>query len=71
MLQRPCSYEPMDNTAVDALFIVPGIIKSYSYRLVPYILAENPDIDTNSAICSEQLMSGQQVGNIYIMIFPL
>ena len=29
------------------LFIVPGIIKSYSYRLVPYILAENPDIDTN------------------------
>ena len=43
------------------LFIVPGIIKSYSYRLVPYILAENPDIDTNEALRrSEQLMSGNK-----------
>ena len=43
------------------LFIVPGIIKSYSYRLVPYILAENPDIDTNEALMrSEQLMRGNK-----------
>lgn len=43
------------------LFIVPGIIKSYSYRLVPYILAENPDIDTNEALRrSEQLMRGNK-----------
>lgn len=26
------------------LFIIPGIVKSYSYALVPYILAENPNI---------------------------
>ncbi|MBQ7959477.1 MAG: hypothetical protein IJ330_07220, partial [Oscillospiraceae bacterium] len=26
------------------LFVVPGIIKSYEYFLVPYILAENPSI---------------------------
>nr|WP_314630592.1 DUF975 family protein [uncultured Mogibacterium sp.] len=43
------------------LFIIPGIIKSYSYRLVPYILAENPDIDTNEALMrSEQLMRGNK-----------
>ena len=43
------------------LFIVPGIIKSYSYRLVPYILAENPDIDTNEALMrSEQIMRGNK-----------
>ena len=43
------------------LFIVPGIIKSYSYRLVPYILAENPDIDTNEVLRrSEQLMRGNK-----------
>ncbi len=43
------------------LFIVPGIIKYYSYRLVPYILAENPDIDTNEALMrSEQLMRGNK-----------
>ena len=26
------------------LFIIPGIIKGYEYRMIPYILAENPDI---------------------------
>ena len=43
------------------LFYIPGIIKAYSYRLVPYILAENPDIDTNEALMrSEQLMRGNK-----------
>ncbi|MCX7710255.1 MAG: DUF975 family protein [Clostridia bacterium] len=27
------------------LLIIPGIIKSYAYRMVPYILADNPNID--------------------------
>lgn len=31
------------------LFIVPGIIKSYEYRMVPYLLAENPDISAQEA----------------------
>ena len=26
------------------LFIIPGIVKMYAYSLVPYILAENPEI---------------------------
>lgn len=43
------------------LLVIPGIIKAYSYRLVPYILAENPDIDTNEALMrSEQLMRGNK-----------
>ena len=32
------------------LLIIPGIIKWYSYRMVPYILAENPNIDSFEAI---------------------
>ena len=32
------------------LFIIPGIVKSYSYRLVPYILADNPNIGAANAI---------------------
>ena len=24
------------------LFVIPGIIKSYEYRMIPYILSENP-----------------------------
>lgn len=31
------------------LFIVPGIIKRYEYRMVPYLLAENPNISTQEA----------------------
>ena len=32
------------------LLIVPGIIKSLSYALAPYILAENPELKANEAI---------------------
>jgi len=32
------------------LFIIPGIIKFYSYRMVPYILADNPNIGASRAI---------------------
>ena len=43
------------------LFIIPGIIKSYSYRMVPYILIENPDIAPNEAIArSRDMMNGHE-----------
>lgn len=32
------------------LFIIPGIVKSYAYRMVPYILADNPNIGSKRAI---------------------
>jgi uncharacterized membrane protein len=32
------------------LFIIPGIIKAYAYRMVPFILAENPGIGCKRAI---------------------
>lgn len=41
------------------LTVIGGLIKKYSYRLVPYIVAENPNINPNSAITlSRQLMNG-------------
>lgn len=43
------------------LLIIPGIIKSYSYRMVPYILAEDPDIDAKDAITmSREMMDGHK-----------
>ncbi|MCI6715825.1 MAG: DUF975 family protein [Lachnospiraceae bacterium] len=43
------------------LFIVPGIIKAYEYRMIPYILAENPDIDTKEAFArSKEMMTGNK-----------
>lgn len=32
------------------LFIIPGIIKYYAYRMVPYLLADNPNIGAKRAI---------------------
>ncbi len=39
------------------LFIVPGIIKYYQYRMIPYILAENPNITRKRAFeISKEMM---------------
>lgn len=43
------------------LFIVPGIIKSYEYRMIPYILSENPEISRKRAFeISKQMMKGNK-----------
>ena len=43
------------------LLIIPGIIKSYEYMMVPYIIAENPDIDSKEAFAmSKRMMEGQK-----------
>lgn len=43
------------------LFIIPGVIKSYEYMMVPYILAENPGMDRKEAFAiSKRMMDGQK-----------
>lgn len=43
------------------LLIVPGIIKSYEYRMIPYILSENPGMDSKEAFAmSKSLMDGNK-----------
>lgn len=44
------------------LFVIPGIVKSYEYRMVPYILAENPAMDRKTAfMISKRMMDGQKM----------
>lgn len=44
-----------------SLTVVGGIIKRYSYYMVPYIVAENPDIGCSEAITlSRRMMSGHK-----------
>ena len=44
------------------LLIIPGIVKSYEYRMVPYILAEQPDISSTDAFAiSKEMMMGQKL----------
>lgn len=41
--------------------IIPGIVKSYEYRMIPYILSENPEIDRSRAFeLSKHMMDGQK-----------
>ena len=41
------------------LFVIPGIMKEYSYAMTPFILAENPNLTASQAIrLSEDLMDG-------------
>ena len=43
------------------LFIIPGIIKSYSYAMTPYILCEHPEWSADEAITeSRSLMDGNK-----------
>ena len=43
------------------LFIIPGIIKAYEYRMIPYILSENPEISRKRAFeISKQMMKGNK-----------
>jgi hypothetical protein len=44
------------------LFVVPGIVKAYQYRLVRYLVAENPDIPCDTALNrSKALMDGHKM----------
>ena len=43
------------------LFIIPGIIKEFSYAMTPYIMAEHPELTTNEAITrSREIMDGNK-----------
>lgn len=44
------------------LLIVPGIVKGYAYLLVPYLMAENPDLDRKRVFrLSEEMMQGHKM----------
>ena len=39
------------------LLVIPGIIKSYAYSMTPYLLAENPNLETQRAITLSREMT--------------
>lgn len=44
------------------LLIIPGIIKTYAYRMVPYILSDNPNIDYKRALeLSDKMTDGEKL----------
>ena len=49
------------------LFIIPGIIKYYAYRMVSYILADNPEIGHKRAIKLSNKMTKGEKWNIFVL----
>jgi len=44
------------------LFVIPGIVKAYEYRMVPYLLADAPDMSREDAFrISRQMMDGNKL----------
>lgn len=49
------------------LFFIPGIVKSYSYALTPYLLATHPEIGAKQALkVSMKLMNGKK-GELFVL----
>lgn len=41
------------------LFVIPGIVKAYEYRMIPYLIAEHPDMRKEDAFAkSKEMMDG-------------
>lgn len=49
------------------LLIVPGIIKAYEYRMVPYLLGENPGMSANEAFTLSSEMMSENKWNAFVL----
>ncbi|MDE7287442.1 MAG: DUF975 family protein, partial [Lachnospiraceae bacterium] len=49
------------------LFVIPGIIKAYEYRMIPFILAENPNIKMEDAFALSQKMMDNEKWNTFVL----
>ena len=49
------------------LFVIPGIIKMFSYAMTPYIIAENPEIDALRAIDESRAMMNGHKAELFFL----
>lgn len=49
------------------LFIIPGIIKSYEYRMIPYLLADNPELGWREAFAQSKQMSDGHKWEMFVL----
>ena len=49
------------------LFIIPGIVKSYEYRMIPYLLAENPELTEEEAFRYSRRMMYEQKLETFVL----
>ncbi|RKM55224.1 DUF975 family protein [Butyrivibrio sp. X503] len=49
------------------LFIIPGLIKGYSYRMVPFILKDNPELSATEVITRSRMMMNGHKWNAFVL----
>jgi len=49
------------------LFIIPGIVKAYEYSMIPYILAENPNVDRKKAFELSKAMTDGYKWELFVL----
>jgi uncharacterized membrane protein len=49
------------------LLVIPGIIKSYEYRMIPYLLADNPNMDPDRAFELSKIMTDGEKFEIFVL----
>ena len=49
------------------LFIVPGVIKAYEYSMIPYLLAENPNLSADEAFSLSKQMTTRQKMDLFVL----
>ena len=49
------------------LFIIPGIVKAYSYRMVPFIIADNPEMSATDVITKSRDMMRGHKWNAFVL----
>ena len=60
-------YEENSEHKTRIAWIIDGFVKSYEYKMIPYILAENPQISRKRAFeLSKQMMDGQK-GDAFVL----
>mgnify|MGYP000081425479 CR=1 FL=1 len=60
MLQRQC-FSVICLRFMVIAFIIPGIVKAYEYMMIPYLLADNPQMTKEQAFAeSKRMMQGQK-----------
>lgn len=49
------------------LFLIPGIVKAYEYRMIPYLLAENPYMSMEEAFALSKQMMYEQKWDAFVL----
>ena len=49
------------------LAVVPGVIKAYEYSMIPYLLAENPNLSASEAFSLSKQMTTGQKADLFVL----